>query len=768
EAADTTLPGGFNFVLGCDGACDQPGENPVEVTDNAGVIDYVLPISLSRDVTIPLDFESDVFDMDGESITAQLAVATTLNLQYDTADADLSSAFRLTSAPAISLTVSIAAASVTASTRLGVADATVALSGLAVDVSFATQFSDPDGVGGITRDEWMNTLVSDLAAVTRTGSVAGSLTFDTSLIPGSPDTPPISIADPDISTGYSFTLPALGDIADFRLISPSAIIAGIGQAAAGLGGAQAIGDLDLPFITGTVRRIAQASRPILDVVDALGVICGTEGAGNATPAGSIEDLAQDQLVYCQAIVTTGVEAGSVTWNTPGNATAVANTTGADANGTVNLTPTVNAEFQMTAAGDFVVDVAYTATFDDDNDGMVDRTDARTSTLPPMSIQGLATALAALGNFDASVVDLFSYDPTTHALTVDLAMSIDPAEVSLPINVGSQLESKTGVAGLQTTGGSVDADAGPVSIDLTAGVFLLPEAQWGTVEGFGGGCPDPSITDPADCDDALNLFFVEVNPAAPEFAIGDASFTVDAPTLAGQLGYLEVTATVPQFELGRSDINSPVFAVNLTPAGDMTVSGTPVPNAIPLRELLFDLPARTTVSPLNLKFTGDFDITAELNGNAIGTAGVAVSWDPVLVGAPTITPELNFDDLFANFNPVPNLFGTHTGADSTTALVASGANFSASAVGSRLQNLTDGTSCEVASVDSATELTCADPLAGAAGSEWNNGDFYRLEVGSPLAMLEVILDNLDSIVDAIDNVSGAGLGAALDTELPIVG
>jgi len=69
---------------------------------------------------------------------------------------------------------------------------------------------------------------------------------------------------------------------------------------------------------------------------------------------------------------------------------------------------------------------------------------------------------------------------------------------------------------------------------------------------------------------------------------------------------------------------------------------------------------------------------------------------------------------------------------------------------------------------ATSLTCAEPLAGGADSQWNSGDLYRVEVGSPLAMLEILLDNLDQIVEAIDNVSGAGLGEALDTELPIVG
>ena len=246
-------------------------------------------------------------------------------------------------------------------------------------------------------------------------------------------------------------------------------------------------------------------------------------------------------------------------------------------------------------------------------------------------------------------------------------------------------------------------------------------------------------------------------------------TTPEPSLSGQLGYLEVTASVPQFELGRADATAPVIRVDLTPQpGSMTVGGIAVPNAIPLRELLFDITGRTSVSPLNLKFQGSFDISASLNGADIGTAGVGVVWNPVLVGSPTITPDVNFDDLFANFNPVPNLFGTATnGTASTTVLETTGTTFTASAVGARLFNITDETSCEV-SAFTATSLTCAEPLAGSADSQWNSGDLYRVEVGSPLAMLEILLDNLDQIVEAIDNVSGAGLGEALDTELPIVG
>ena len=758
EAADRTLPGGFEFTVGT-----------VAVTDNAGVIDYSIPLSITRTVPIPLEFNSDVFDMSGEPMSMTFSAGTTLALRFDTvkmvADPTAGDIFSLTTPPTVVVTAAAAASLITAQTRIGVADATVELADLDLQVGFSAPTIDPDGEGGITQEEWMNTLVSDLVGdVSRTGSVTGDLTFDTSLIPGPIDAGPISITDTDLGDGFQFSLTSLGALGDFSLISPAAIIAGIGQAAAGLGGAQAIGDVDLPFISGSVRRIAQASRPILDIVDALGVICGTEGAGDAVPSGSIEDLAIGTKVYCRAIVTTGVEAGSVVWDAP-NASEDANN---NSDATVGQAPTENAEFTTTAAGDFVVEVGYKATFDDDNDGAVDRTIPRTSIQAPFSVQQLALVMDDLAG-GGLPDNLFAYNPATHALTADLTLTVNPASVTLPINVGSQLESKTGIAGLQTTGGDLTADAGAVKLALKAGVFLLPEADWDTVAGAGGGCPDPSITDPALCDDALNLFFVEVDPTAPEFAISDATFTANAPQLSGQLGFLEVTASVPQFTLQRADAAKPVIRVDLVPqAGTMTVGGTPVPNAIPLRELLFDITDRTAVSPLNLKFAGNFAVTAKLNGADIASAGVGVTWNPVLVGAPTVTPDASFDGLFRNFNPVPNLFGSATnGSPSTTVLEASGANFGDSAIGARLVNMTDGSSCEVAE-RTPTTLTCSAPLGGVAASQWNSGDLYRVEVGSPLALLETLLDNLDQIIGLIDNAGGGALGDALDTELPIVG
>src|SRR5204863_654337 len=94
-----------------------------------------------------------------------------------------------------------------------------------------------------------------------------------------------------------------------------------------------------------------------------------------------------------------------------------------------------------------------------------------------------------------------------------------------------------------------------------------------------------------------------------------------------------------------------------------------------------------------------------------------------------------------------------------------ANFTSSAVGAHLENIDDGSSCDVTAT-TATTLTCT--LAGGDENDWDNGDLYRLRVGSPLAMLEVLLDNLDQIIASIDNLSGGALGDALDTQLPLVG
>lgn len=774
EGLDTPAGPGVKLVVGCDGGCDA-GETPVSVTTDGttNVTTLVVPVTLSRTISTPVNFQSSVVDLDGGTVSVTLSASAELHLAFD-ADLAATQPDRALAVQPFTVTyaaVLTSATDITASTRLGIADATATLKNLGVTLGLTQHFSDPDGVGGITVEELKNTTIGDLTQIGRTGSVTGDLNFDTDLIPGAPDTPDIDIGDTDLSNGYSFTLPALDNLSPFTLITPEALVAGIGQSAAALGGAQASTDPNLPFLKGTLRRLTAASRPVLDVVDSLGVICGTAQTEGGTPSGGAEDLEVGITVYCQAIVTTGVQPGSVTWTSDSGGTAGANTGGPTAIDTLGLAPTKNAVFVTTAAGDFQAHVGYTASIDDDNNSATPPVleTGKRSERPPRSVQQLAAKVASLGGFD-NPTDLVGYDPATKALTFHISKTFDGPSISLPIDAGDQLEAETGIAGLTTTGGGINASADDISIDFTPGVLLLPESEWPLVTGPDG-CPDPGIS-PADvaagkCISALDLFFVKVNADSPEFSIGDATFTASSPTLRGQLGYLGVAASVTSFGIQRSNTTEPVLSVDLVPTGNMQVDGTTLTDAIRLRELLFSIADHVDVSPLNLKLNGALTVSATLNGSPVASAGVTIAWDPVATGSPTITPSASFQDLFASFNPVPNLFGSHTGADSTTVLANGTANFSDSAVGTTLDNLTDGSSCTVGSF-TATSLTCQEPLAGGTDNTWQSGDAYRLHVGSPLAMLEILLDNIDQITKVIQNLTGVDAAGALDTKLPVVG
>ena len=66
----------------------------------------------------------------------------------------------------------------------------------------------------------------------------------------------------------------------------------------------------------------------------------------------------------------------------------------------------------------------------------------------------------------------------------------------------------------------------------------------------------------------------------------------------------------------------------------------------------------------------------------------------------------------------DLFGTHTGGDSDTVLIDSGAAFTSVLVGATVNNTTDGSSGTVASVDSGTQLTL-DDLTGGSDNSWDD-------------------------------------------------
>ena len=324
ESLDTTVAG-VAVTFGCDGPCDA-GEQPVAVSSAAGVVTIDLPVTLSKTVaSTPLAFDdvAHVLTLTGGALDLDLQATTRLTITFDTNTyvADLDHAFRI--APfAVAFTAGVNAASVAATTTFGVTKATATLRDLAVAAGITITFKDPDGVGGATLDELQNTTATDLVTVGRLPARSpGSSTWTPSSSRARRTSPTSTSVTPTWPTASRSPCRRWTRSNPFRLIAPEALVAMLGQAAIGLGAGQTSTDPTLPFLKGSVRRLAQASRPVLDVVDSLGVICGA--TNQQPPAGSVQDLKIGDKAYCQAIVTTGVKAGSVVWSAS-NATAGTN------------------------------------------------------------------------------------------------------------------------------------------------------------------------------------------------------------------------------------------------------------------------------------------------------------------------------------------------------------------------------------------------------------------------------------------------------------
>ena len=173
---------------------------------------------------------------------------------------------------------------------------------------------------------------------------------------------------------------------------------------------------------------------------------------------------------------------------------------------------------------------------------------------------------------------------------------------------------------------------------------------------------------------------------------------------------------------------------------MTVGGVPLPDAIRLRELLFHITGPRRREPAQ---PGARPAPSPSPGCSTGTGGigaaVGVDWD-LLAGQarPRSRPTPTSTALFPNFNPVPNLFGTAHQCDRRRQRPpgVSGAASAPTPSACSCDNMTDGSSCEVAAL---TDPDRADlhrrRSPAATRNAWDNGDLYRLDVGSPLAMLE---------------------------------
>ncbi|HEY0606628.1 MAG TPA: calcium-binding protein, partial [Herpetosiphonaceae bacterium] len=742
----------------------------VKVEGNAQyseLIDVSFQVSAKRNVTLPLAFSEGKVSLTGGGIAAELALDTTLNFQLNTSTTDPlleNLAFYMQGTPKINVHVNAQGAGGSGTTigtlnaQLGFTNVSVTGSA-ALDLDAALQLIDPDGNGKLTEYEWTNTALVDLVEVKfvddpSTNALAASLSIDAALIEGSPDGS-ISIVDASLVDGLSAPTINLNALDDFTNIDPAAMLSGLGQFAAGLLASQGAADPKLPFLNERLGDAMAFAQPLIEFIKRQGdaaIVCGKNNT--SPPTGDVTTALAGDVVYCQAAALQNPTA--VTWTIKAaSGTAGANTSGASALKTVGTSPTTNAQFKLKTAGKPQVEVTFT-----DGDGVSHKVSPRFT-----SAQELFEKLAdqALGGFDGSS-DNIKYDKATKTLTYRLKKTFDPAKIDGQLDFGDQLRSETNLVGLSPdSGASVEIDPSNVELDITFGVILVGDVNKIVENG-----------------DIADRFFIKVRSGENEHEFR-ADTTVKATVkLKGQIGPIEVTAqgkdAATAFEIAPAVTGKPMVALDIKGPGIKVGGSAPdaftIPDAIRVRELLGNLGSNIEAS-CNVKLNSGIAVSAGLRdaANQIISGDVAIAWPDVFgddcipdTENLNVTPNIGFNDKLKVLDIAPFASGTHNGANDSATLIDSSRDFTQvpGLVGSTLKNTTDGSSCDVTSLDGNNRPVCT--LNGGTENDWDAGDKYEVG-GDPLALLYVIIDSLDKLAIAVESFTSQD---DLDKELPIVG
>ncbi|MDX6226095.1 MAG: hypothetical protein QOE64_2471, partial [Frankiales bacterium] len=625
----------------------------VSVTDAGGFITAVVPFHAERTTPVPLRLSSGPVRLNGGQLSAKIVLNTSMTFRFEKA-LRLSApaqAFSVTNAPSVQLTTTLSTPTPLSFTaNVGLSDVNVGGSIASASAGVTANFADPDGLNGITLDEFTTTAIADLAPPTVSGSIDASVTLDSTLNGVGTDAT-VAINDPDLSNGFqgpTITAGSLGSLASFTNLSPESLINGLAGFASSLQSLQIAGDQKLPFIQESVAKAAELAKPVLDVVQRQTVICGAvPGVGANPPTGDVSALVSGDPVYCRAAAAGTPEATHVVWSIA-NGNLGANTTGAAADGTVGATTSKDAVFAMTSDGSPDVSVAYKIKSNpaDPASPVVDSS----ATRPVRTAQALLAQLKTLAGFDASSIT--SFDSTTRALTFNLTKSFDVPSYDGGFDFGDQLKTSTKLFGLSPSStATLTVDAGTATIHLTFGVLLTDTTAQITPE------------DSTDTGEA-NRFFLQVDPSAPELSLDNATIT-GSVHLAGRLGFLEVTAdgddsanTDPTrtgaFTVGKViGDSSPLLQVNVA-GGSVTVDpGTPatISNAILLPKLAGTLSTAVSKS-VNIGMSGGLTVTAKTGGTpgtTLGTGKIALSWPNITVGTPTATVDTDFTNALQVFD-----------------------------------------------------------------------------------------------------------------------
>ncbi len=649
--------------------------------------------------------------------------------------------------------------------------------------------TDPDGTGGITRQEVGQTLIEDLAVPqVRAGSaVSVNLGLDSNLVDGTDNgtvTTSLNATQlvPSANGDGTHTFPAptvtvgqgLGDLAK---VTPSDAIVSLAQMAAAYTTAQSRMDPRLPLVDTAVSEIASAVGPLNKLVEAQGAAAVSCGRADTNPPAAT--TVPGTTWYCQARTAEPVKAGSVQWSTPAGTTITNGTSDA----TVGPHPTANVAVTGSSTEPEISVAFKTAGSDGTDLEFTAQRRIRTA-------QELASRLRQLPGGSVTT----AYGATSRALTFALGTSSDPAAKPLPINVGDLFRQDARLRGVETTG-TLSVDPGTIGMSGTLGMLLAaPAAEATTVS---------------------QRAFLKVDPSAAEVSLAGLATSGGTGSFSGtgSVGYLGVTVAGSGVKVASTGM-----AANIGVTGSLTAGGgTSLTNAALLTNVL----ASETTSGAPLTGTVNLDADAVLTVSApqlpagpyTTTLDFPVNLTTPSTGQPplpTVTTNDAWKTWLTPLDVAPEVAGRASAADTTgVTLTDSSATFTGGDLGQTvaagtvlnlsLVNLRSNASCSFLKVVSATQLTCMEqgspnattgeatyvesrmvggkvPTATPANltdeneqndydvdNKWQVGDGYVIE-GDPNAVKGAVTGGLYDVANAIDQSEES----VWNSPLPVVG
>lgn len=606
-------------------------------TANTLVFDFVA----TRTVNVPLTFAEGDVNLDGSDISLTFSLAAPFAFGYDGSASNPNEKVFLTNEPTIAVTASANVPAITAfESLLGFTSVSVGGS-LTLNVAIDSAFTDPDGNGRLTVDEWSSTALGDLvtvAFVDGTGDdINGNLTLDAAIVPGSPDAS-VTWVDANLTDGPGTPTVTLNFLDDFTNINAHDVFGGLASTTTALLAAQQSGDLQLPFLKESLSDVFRFADPLVQFVHELGdaaIVCGPNNT--IPPSGPVFGLGAGETVYCQAYTINPVDL--VDWKIGG---ASSNT---DLN-TVGTNPSATATLVLGAGG--IDSVTLDFRFQGEPNVRIAR---------PLFLTAdqLTAKLASIAGIDTVTP---TYNPSKRILTYRLQEALPIVSKVIETDFADQLKTQTGLFGLSQTGSDeITVEASGIGLDVTFGVILVE---------------DPTAIKPGGTD--ADRFFVQVNPAGNEF---QADVSIGAGSnfgLEGRLAFLRVTASGVTtagnpggaiFALNDSDDapGAPSLVLNINATG---ITGVSLPNPIPDAVLVSDLIAGGLSGDISAQcevgLSSGLEVRATVgSGTQLASGKVAVSWPdvfedggctPDLAGV-AITPDAQFNTDLFSFDINPN-------------------------------------------------------------------------------------------------------------------